>query len=207
MTWVLFDYGGVLCYPQSAHDRDLLARAAGGPAADFDAAYWHYRLDYDRAVLDTTAYWQQVAAWLGTRFTGPQIAELSRLDTESWLNLQAATVDLTAGLAAAGHRLAVLSNAPEDVALAVRELPMASYFEHLLFSCFLKTAKPEADCFRAALGALGADPAEVVFLDDRADNVAAAAVLGIRSLQFTDAATARNELAGYGVAGGPGIVT
>jgi putative hydrolase of the HAD superfamily len=204
MTWVLFDYGGVLCYPQSAHDRDLLARAAGSPAADFDAAYWHYRLDYDRAALDTTAYWQQVAAWLGTRFTGSQIAELSRLDTQSWLNLQAATVDLAAGLAAAGHRLAVLSNAPEDVALAVPELPMAAYFEHLLFSCFLKTAKPAPDCFRAALGALGADPAEVVFLDDRADNVAAASALGIRSLQFTDAPAARAGLAGYGVTGATG---
>jgi putative hydrolase of the HAD superfamily len=204
MTWVLFDYGGVLCYPQSAHDRDLLARAAGSPAADFDAAYWHYRLDYDRAALDTTAYWQQVAAWLGTRFTGSQIAELSRLDTQSWLNLQAATVDLAAGLAAAGHRLAVLSNAPEDVALAVPELPMAAYFEHLLFSCFLKTAKPAPDCFRAALGALGADPAEVVFLDDRADNVAAASALGIRSLQFTDAPAARAGLDGYGVTGATG---
>jgi putative hydrolase of the HAD superfamily len=201
MTWVLFDYGGVLCYPQSAHDRDRLARAAGGPAAGFDAAYWHYRLDYDRAVLDTTAYWQQVAAWLGTRFTGPQIAELSRLDTESWLHLQPASVDLAAGLAAAGHRLAVLSNAPEDVALAVPALPVAVYFEHLLFSCFLKTAKPEADCFRAALGVLGAGPSEVVFLDDRADNVAAAAALGIRSLQFTDAAGARAGLAARGVAG------
>jgi len=201
MTWVLFDYGGVLCYPQSAHDRDQLASAAGAPAAGFDAAYWHYRLDYDRAVLDATAYWQQVAAWLGTRFTGPQIAELSRLDTESWLHLQPASVDLAAGLAAAGHRLAVLSNAPEDVALAVPELPMAAYFEHLLFSCFLKTAKPEPDCFRAALGVLGASPSDVVFLDDRAENVAAAAALGIRSLRFTDAAAARTELAACGVAG------
>jgi putative hydrolase of the HAD superfamily len=201
MTWVLFDYGGVLCYPQSAHDRDRLASAAGAPAAGFDAAYWHYRLDYDRAVLDATAYWQQVATWLGTRFTGPQITELSRLDTESWLRLQPASVDLARGLAAAGHRLAVLSNAPEGVARAVPELPMAAYFEHLLFSCFLKTAKPEADCFRAALGVLGAGPSDVVFLDDRADNVAAAAALGIRSLQFTDAAAARAGLAVCGVAG------
>jgi len=201
MTWVLFDYGGVLCYPQSAHDRDRLARAAGGPAAGFDAAYWHYRLDYDRALLDATAYWQQVAAWLGTRFTGPQIAELSRLDTESWLHLQPASVDLAGALAAAGHRLAVLSNAPEDVALAVPELPLAACFEHMLFSCFLKTAKPAADCFRAALEVLDAGPSDVVFLDDRPDNVAAAAALGIRSLQFTDAATARAGLAACGVAG------
>src|SRR4029077_8945512 len=79
--------------------------------------------------------------------------------------------------------------------------PLAAYFEHLLFSCFLKTAKPEPDCFRAALGVLGASPSDVVFLDDRAENVAAAAALGIRSLRFTDAAAARAGLAACGVAG------
>jgi putative hydrolase of the HAD superfamily len=199
MTWVLFDYGGVLCHPQPEHDRDLLARAGGGRRADFEAAYWHYRLDYDRAALDTTAYWQRVAAWVGTSYTDAQIAELSRLDTASWLHLQAGTVELAAGLAAAGYRLAVLSNAPADVAVAVPELPMADYFEHLLFSCFLKSAKPDRDCFRAALGVLGAPPAEVIFLDDRADNVAAASEMGIRSLQFTGTAAARAGLAGFGV--------
>jgi putative hydrolase of the HAD superfamily len=200
MTWVLFDYGGVLCYPQSEHDWQLLTRAGGGRAADFTAAYWHYRRDYDRAALDATEYWQQVAAWAGTSYTNAQIAELSRLDTESWLNVQPATVELAAELAAAGYRLALLSNAPADVALAVPELPMATFFEHLIFSCFLRSIKPDPDCYRAALGVLGADPADVVFLDDRPENVAGASALGIRSLRFTDADTARAGLAGYGIA-------
>jgi putative hydrolase of the HAD superfamily len=108
-------------------------------------------------------------------------------------------VDLVAGLAAAGYRLAVLSNAPLDVAEAVRELPVAAYFEHLVFSCHLKAAKPDPECFRAALAVLGAEPGEVIFLDDRADNVAAGITMGIRSAQFTDVAAAQAALARYGV--------
>ena len=200
MTWVLFDYGGVICEPQSEADRARLASASGGPAAEFDAAYWRYRLDYDRAALDVTAYWRSVAADLGRTYTDAEISELSRLDTASWLTLQPATVDLITGLAAAGHRLALLSNAPADVAEAVQALPVAGYFEHLLFSCALKSAKPDPECFQATLAVLGAEPADVIFLDDRPGNVAGAAALGMVSFQFTDAAAARADLARRGIA-------
>jgi putative hydrolase of the HAD superfamily len=200
MTWVLFDYGGVICEPQPEADRARLARASGGPAADFEAAYWRYRLDYDRAALDVTAYWRRVAADLGRSYTDAEIAELSRLDTASWLTLQPGTVELIAGLAAAGQRLALLSNAPADVAEAVHGLPLASHFGHLVFSCALKSAKPDPECFRATLAVLGAEPGEVVFLDDRADNVAAAAALGITSFTFNDAPAARADLARCGIA-------
>ena len=93
----------------------------------------------------------------------------------------------------------MLSNAPEDTARAVSALPVAAHFEHLMFSCDLKLAKPDPECFRAALAVLRAGPADVIFLDDRPDNVAAAAALGIRSARFTDAEAARADLARYGV--------
>jgi putative hydrolase of the HAD superfamily len=202
MSWVLFDYGGVICEPQTEADRSRLADASGGAAADFEAAYWRYRLDYDRAALDVTAYWQRVAADLGRSYTGAQIAELSRLDTASWLILQPGTVDLITGLAAAGHRLALLSNAPADVAEAVQELPLARCFEHLVFSCALKSAKPDPQCFLATLALLDAGPGDVIFLDDRPGNVVAAAALGIRSFQFTDPPGAAADLARCGITPG-----
>ncbi len=202
MIWVLFDYGGVICEPQPEADRARLAYASGVPAADFAAAYWRYRLDYDRAALDVTTYWQRVAADLGRSYTDAEIAELSRLDTASWLTLQPGTVDLVTGLAAAGQCLALLSNAPVNVARAVQNLPLAEHFQHLVFSCALKSAKPDPECFRATLALLDAGPGDVVFLDDRADNVAGAAALGIRSVQFTGAAAARDDLARLGIVPG-----
>ena len=203
MTWVLFDYGNVICQPQPEQDIARLAEAAGCPVAELLPPYWAYRLDYDRAVLDVTSYWQQVAADLGGSFTEAQIAELSRLDAGSWLHLRPGSVQLVADLAAAGVRLAVLSNAPGDTAQAVAGLPVAAHFEHLMFSCDLKLAKPDPECFRAALAVLRAAPAEVIFLDDRSDNVAGAAALGIRSIHFTGPETARADLARYGVEPAP----
>ncbi len=199
MTWVLFDYGNVICAPPPERDVARLAEVAGCTVADLLTPYWAYRLDYDRAMLDVTGYWQQVAADLGGSFTERQIAELSNVDAGSWLHLRPASVDLVAGLAGAGARLAVLSNAPEDTAQAVSSLPVAAHFQHLMFSCYLKLAKPDPECFHAALAVLRAQPADVIFLDDRPDNVAAAAALGIRSARFTDAGTARADLARYGL--------
>ena len=82
----------------------------------------------------------------------------------------------------------------------MQRLPLAASFEHLLFSCFLKSAKPDPACFRAALAALDTGPGDVVFLDDRADNVAAAAALGIRGARFTGARQARADLDRHGSA-------
>ena len=200
MTWVLFDYGGVISQPQPETEVALLARAAGSTVEDFLAAYWAHRLDYDRGELDGVTYWQKVAASLGRSFSAGGIAELTGLDIASWLHVQPGTVTLIEDLAAAGHRLSLLSNAPAEVAEVVAALPIASRFEHCFFSCYLRAVKPQPECYRAVLALLGASPADVVFVDDRAHNITGAQALGIRGVHFTGPAQARAALARHGVA-------
>src|SRR5215472_19285462 len=199
MTWVLFDYGGVICQPQPEADVALLARAAGCTIQEFRDGYWAHRLDYDRGELDCVTFWQKVGSGAGRSFTAAQIAELTRLDIASWLHLQPETVTLIEDLAATGYRLALLSNAPAEVAEVVAALPVATYFEHCTFSCYLRTVKPEPEVYRAVLTLLGAGAGEVVFLDDRPENVAGAEALGIRSVHFTGRGDARAALARHGV--------
>jgi putative hydrolase of the HAD superfamily len=199
MSWVVFDYGGVICEHQRDEDLARLASAAGSTAAEFGAAYWLYRASYDRADLDAAAFWQKVGAALGRSFQPAQIQELTRLDVESWMHLRDGTVALVRELARAGHRLALLSNAPAEVAEAVTALPVASHFRDLVFSCFLRSAKPDPACYSAALARLGAAPAEVTFIDDRPENVRAATALGIRGLRFAGPGQARAQLARYGL--------
>ena len=105
------------------------------------------------------------------------------------------TVELIAELSAAGHRLALLSNAPEVIAAAITELPVATYFEHLIFSARVGSAKPERACYEAALAILKASADQVIFLDDRTDNLTTAAAMGMRTVRFADSNQARGELA------------
>jgi putative hydrolase of the HAD superfamily len=196
MPWVMFDYGGVVCTPQTDGDLATLATTAGVSVPEFWDAYWPLRPGYDAAAVTAEAYWQAVSGRLGRSFTPAQIGELTRLDTESWFHLQEGTVSLLGDLAAAGQRLALLSNAPTELARAVEAMPLAGRFEQLLFSCDLRAIKPDPVCFGKALSRLGAPAAEVTFVDDRAENVAAAGRLGLRAILFTDPGRLRADLAG-----------
>ena len=72
---------------------------------------------------------------------------------------------------------------------------MASNFGHLLFSCELKLAKPDPECYAHALARLGASAEEVIFIDDRSENVTAAAALGLQSLHFGSPGEVRAAIA------------
>jgi putative hydrolase of the HAD superfamily len=185
VTWVLFDYGGVVSHPPTQQDLALLAGVAGVPVPALADAYWEWRRAYDLAELDVTGYWRQVGRSLDRSFGEAEISELARLDCASWLRLQAGSVALIEDLAATGQPLALLSNAPDELADAIRGLPIAAHFGQLIFSCQLKLAKPDPRCYDDALARLGASAGEVIFIDDRSENVAAAAALGLRSVQFT----------------------
>lgn len=197
MSWVVFDFGGVICSPQPDADLAAMADAAGAATvADFWAAYWPARLAYDQAVLTATEYWHDVAARLGTPRTQAQIAELVRLDIASWAHMQEGTLALIGDLESAGQRLAVLSNMPVEVARAIDTWPVARHFEHLLFSCDFGAVKPDRSCFGLALDTLGVPAHEVTLIDDRQENITAAAGMGMNTIRFTDPGQTRAGLGG-----------
>lgn len=195
MTWVMFDYGGVISHPLSQQDLALLGRAAGAAVPAFVEEYWQWRQAYDLAELDAAGYWRQVGHGLGREFSDAQVAELVRLDRAAWLHLRGGTVALIEDLAAAGQPLALLSNAPDDLSRAISGLPVAAHFGHLIFSSELKLAKPDPECYNRALAILGASANDVIFIDDRSENVVAAAALGLQSVHFTSADEARAAVA------------
>jgi putative hydrolase of the HAD superfamily len=57
-------------------------------------------------------------------------------------------------------------------------------FERRFFSCYLRAVKPDPAAYHQVIEALGAVPEEIVFFDDREDNVMAAAALGIEAHMF-----------------------
>jgi putative hydrolase of the HAD superfamily len=68
---------------------------------------------------------------------------------------------------------------------------MSSYFDHAYYSHEMGHRKPEPEIYKMVLENSSLDPARTLFIDDKLENVAAAAALGIRVHQLTD----RNLLA------------
>jgi putative hydrolase of the HAD superfamily len=196
MSWVVFDFGGVIGTYQPEEDVAAMAAAAGVTTAEFGRAYWPPRFAYDIGELSARTFWQDIAGRLGRSFTRPQVTELVRLDVASWSHLCEGTVQLIIDLRSAGQRLAVLSNMPREQAEVVAGMPVARHFEHLLFSCDFKAGKPDPGCFSQALARLDAPAEEVILIDDREDNVRAALAMGMRAIRFTTPEQARTALAG-----------
>jgi len=68
---------------------------------------------------------------------------------------------------------------------------MRSYFDHAFYSHEMGHRKPEPEIYRMVLEHQKLDPARTLFIDDKLENVDAAAALGIRVHHLTD----RNLLA------------
>ncbi|WP_157429477.1 HAD family hydrolase [Actinomadura oligospora] len=194
VDWVVFDYGGVICRPPSPAAGRRLADAAGVEPAEFWSAFWHHRADYDLGAVDAAAYWRNVFVRLGRPGAEVEVERLVALDLSAWLDLDAGTLEVVDMLAARGARLALLSNAPAEMARLIDGEGWSAAFRHRLYSADLRMAKPDAQIYHRMCAILGTRPDQVVFIDDRLENVDAAEGVGMRALLFQDAAKLWSDL-------------
>jgi putative hydrolase of the HAD superfamily len=195
---VLFDLFGVIAHHQPLTARERLAALADVPPPRFWDAYWAHRGGYDRAELPAADYWQRVAATTGTTFDARRTAALIEADIASWSTVDAGMVALVEGLAAAGTRIALLSNIPEDLAVHYERHHdrWLRRFEVAALSCRTGLSKPDPAAYQWCCDALGSPPEHILFIDDRTENLDAAARLGQRTHRFTGRAEAANVIAG-----------
>ncbi|MEV4087039.1 HAD family hydrolase [Nonomuraea fuscirosea] len=191
MTWIVFDYGGVLSLPQPESDADAMARAVGAEPGPFKLRYWEHRLEFDRGGLSPHAYWSAV---LDRPATTTEVARLVARDVASWAYPDEGTVALLDDLLTAGRDVALLSNAPVCVGDGLDELPWIAAIGHRFYSGRMGLVKPDRAIYDHLAAALGADPAEIVFIDDREENVEGARLAGMTGVRFTDATALRAAL-------------
>jgi len=76
---------------------------------------------------------------------------------------------------------------------------LRNYLKVALSSCYLGLRKPSPAIYQKALDILGRPAERILFIDDRIENVAAAANAGITAIQFEGADKLRSELLTLGV--------
>ncbi|MER5640506.1 HAD family phosphatase [Kitasatospora sp. NPDC002227] len=183
---IFFDLGGVVCRFLPQQRLDALGTACDLSADQVkDVLYTSGLIErWDLGRDSAAAIHRTVADRLG--YPG-SLAELQELWCRAFEpDLQ--VLHLIDGLRPL--RTALLSdNDPLLLAALPQVFPeVGSRFDSLLFSCRFGATKPDPRVFTRALDAMGCAPAEALFVDDKAANVAAARRLGIASLRFSDAA-------------------
>jgi len=183
---VIFDYGGVLVAHQSQEDVDYLAGIAGVPVPLFNQLYWADRAPYDRGDIEGVDYWRNLGRKAGMVLNDATIHSLIGHDSAAWMKFYGAMYDFVDELRADGKKVAVLSNMPKDLGLAIRSEGFGfRNFDHVTLSYEVRSAKPEAAIYKHCLEGIGTVPENTLFLDDRVENIRAAHALGIKAIQFT----------------------
>jgi putative hydrolase of the HAD superfamily len=103
-----------------------------------------------------------------------------------------AMYDLIRDLRAKGLRTALLSNSWGDAGYPRADFP--SLFDAVVISHEVGMRKPEARIFAHTAQLLGVSPAECVFIDDIAANIAAAEAAGMTGIHHADPATTATRL-------------
>lgn len=182
---LILDYGNVLTRDQREDWLEAMAALAHAPRDQFIGAYWAHRHAYDSG-LSAGDYWYRVAHAVGHVLDDPTIDRLVELDVRSWMDYREEVWDLARAFRAAGGRTAFLSNGVPEIMARIRaDRALEQWFDTVVVSYEVGLAKPDPRIFELCLARLGAETRETLFVDDRADNVEAAARLGIRTVHFT----------------------
>ncbi|OPG03566.1 HAD family phosphatase [Microbispora sp. GKU 823] len=78
----------------------------------------------------------------------------------------------------------LVSNATSELAAHLRELELHDAFDHVVSSYDVGVAKPDRRIFEIAARHAGVPPERCLFVDDRAENVDAARVLGMTGVVY-----------------------
>jgi putative hydrolase of the HAD superfamily len=192
---VVFDFGGVLTLPPTDRDLEKLRQLTGLDASTFVDRFASFRGAYDSGLLNSREYWARVIDSRGNPPDADRLKALFETDVAGWTRINEAVLQWAFRLQERGMRTGILSNMPRDLLRWIRRrFAWIERFEPAVFSCDLGFNKPQAEIYRACLQALGLAGSEVLFLDDRQENVAGAERLGIRALLFRNLPDALTQI-------------
>lgn len=179
MKNIVFDLAGVVVArnearcPQYIMDYFYFINS-GNPMPEF----WN---DYDRGTRDIDSVAQCLAEFRGSDFN---TAKSMMLEAITYQEQVVPTAELIAELKAAGYKLFVLSNMSKEYIDFLREMDVFKYFDGQIISCEVSLIKPEKEIYELLLERYNLEPEQTIFIDDRKQNVEAAAEIGIVPFHF-----------------------
>jgi putative hydrolase of the HAD superfamily len=198
LTHVFFDIGGVL--GTNGWDREQRARALqkfGVEDEDFEHRHHQVVSEFETGAMSLEEY-LDVTVFYTPRLFAREDFELYMLALSE---PNAYTIEVAKHIAAAGRvRLMTMNN--ESAVLNVHRIErfgLKQIFPTFLSSCWLGVRKPSRVFFERALGIAQADPGSSLLIDDREQNLAPAATLGMQTIHYQSPEALARELAQYGV--------
>ncbi len=154
-------------------------------------------LDYECGRISSRQFYDLFCQRTGSR---PDFDALLLAGSDMF-TLNLSIVPVVAQLAAAGHRMGILSNTNQahwEYCLG-RYLLLAGSFSIYALSFRIGVCKPDAAVFHAAAELAGCRPERIFYVDDIAGHVAGARAVGFDAVQYTSTPQLVGELRRRGV--------
>lgn len=199
MTALFFDVGGVLL----SNGWDRAERTAASERFHLDWKEFEDRHElvlhaFETGEMGLDEYLDRVIFYCPRSFSREEFANYIRAQSKELPG----TMDVLRRLAATKmYLLCTLNNESRDMnAYRIQKFGLRRYFDVFLSSCYLGVRKPDEAIYRRALDITQRKGEECLFIDDRALNLECAAELGMRTIQFKDAAQLERDLKGLNIA-------
>ena len=137
--------------------------------------------DYDMGVLSFDQVAEELAAYRGVEAKFAREMITIAIGKQETIRPTEKLID---ELKAAGYKLYVLSNMSREFIDFLRKQKVYENFDGDVVSCEVGIVKPMPEIYDLLLERFDLDPAETIFIDDRKENVDAAAAKGIATFHF-----------------------
>ncbi len=197
---IIFDLGKVLVdFDYTPAARKIAARSAKAPA-DLHAylASSPTLIDFESGRLTRQQFYNAICDAIG--FAGG-LEEFGGYFADIFTEMPAMTA-LQAELRARGHQTFIFSNT-NDLAIehVRRNFPFFANFDGYIYSYEVGAMKPRPEIYAAMEALSGRRGADLIYLDDRAENIAAGAARGWRAILHETPEQTRAALQAAGVLG------
>jgi putative hydrolase of the HAD superfamily len=193
---IIFDWGGVLCEDTARGLVSYFSQALQVAPEPLVRAFRPFLPAFQKGEISEDDLWQGMAAAL--RIERPYNQSLWGQALRAIYVPKKEVFALASRLKEKGYLVGLLSNT-EMAAMAFFHEQGYAMFDAAVFSCAEGTRKPEQRIYEIALERLGVRPHETVFIDDRADFIAGAQKLGIRTILFKDHEQMRQDLVSFAI--------
>lgn len=190
---IVFDFGGVMTTEPKREDIvHFLQTSFHLSAEEFDLVNQEKRKAVKAGKSDVE-FWLQYAQENNITLPKEWVCSFNQVMKDA-IGINPQMYALVEELKAKNIRVALLSNIDERLAKLIRNLGLYEPFSPCLLSCEIGLEKPDFKAFEILLGQLNLPAREVLFIDDRPENIEAARELGMDAILFESCQHLKEEL-------------
>lgn len=190
---VVFDFGGVMTGQQKKQAViSFLRESLNLTTAEFEKANLEKK-QASKAGFTDSQFWQELANKKGIQLSTDWPCQFNSVMKDA-IGVNPEMYALVDQLKENQVPVALLSNIDDRLSKILREFGLYDPFQPCLLSCEIGVEKPDPKAYEILIDQLNLNPSEIIFIDDRIENIEEANKIGLDAILFQSPSQIQQEL-------------